>query len=100
MRYDALGPGLAGATKEKAMNAGNIHPNTDPQLVREIFAAAASQSIATPAPTTGAISLRAKWPDFERILHHSVNAASTFAEYQAAKEKEGTDAYLKSLSAD
>jgi len=80
------------------MSAGNIHPKTDPKLVREIFAAAASQAIATPKPSTGAIAVRARWPDFESILHHSVNAASTFAEYQDAKEQEGKDAYHKGLS--
>ncbi|MEN5154761.1 hypothetical protein [Stenotrophomonas muris] len=80
------------------MSAGNIHPKTDPKLVREIFAAAASQTIATPAPTTGPIAVRAKWPDFERILNYSVEAASTFAEYQDIKDQEGKDAYHKALS--
>ncbi|MDT3502585.1 MULTISPECIES: hypothetical protein [Stenotrophomonas] len=81
--------------------AGNQpHPNTDFDLVREIFAAAAAQAIATPPPATAGVLMRTGGPDFDTILNKAIKAASTHAAYEEGRSREGMDSYLKSMDAD
>lgn|GEM_PF-4643756 len=82
------------------MAANQPHPNTDFGLVRDIFAAAAAQAIATPPRDTGTVLMRSGGPDFETILNKSIKAASAYAENEEVRSREGMESYLKSMDGD
>ncbi len=83
MGYDALGPGLAGATKEMVMSNDS---QADPGLVAHIYAAAAAQAIA-----------RQDGPSFEEILAQSVEAARVFSQEAAARNNKQMNGWLGAL---
>lgn len=81
------------------MSKETIHPDTDYQLVREIYAAAAAAKIAAPPPAaSGVAAFGPGGINFDSILEKSVKAASVLAAFEAKRTNESTDAYLKSLS--
>lgn len=80
------------------MSEETIHPDTDYQLVREIYAAAAAAKIAAPPPAVSGVAFRPGGINFDSILEKSVKAASVLAAFEEKRKNESTDAYLKSLS--